>query len=122
VRKQRLALTQFSTEIAASSGIDVGRLNLEFLLIFSLTILLCLKFLGALLAGALLMIPAATGRRMAGSLNSFLKYSTLAGAAAVMAGLFFAVKFRATESSGPAIVLSAVALFAAASLFHREHD
>lgn len=122
VRKQRLALAQFSAEIAASSGISVGRLNLEFLLIFSLTILLCLKFLGALLAGALLMIPAAIGRRMAAGLNSFLKYSILSGVAAVIGGLFLAARFGATENSGPAIVLGAVAIFAAASLLHRERS
>jgi ABC-type Mn2+/Zn2+ transport system permease subunit len=122
VRKQHLALSQFSTEIAASSGVSIGRLNLEFLLVFSLTILLCLKFLGALLAGALLMIPAAAGRRMAASLGSFLKYSTLSGIAAVIGGLFASAAFQVPEYSGPAIVLSAVAIFAAASLLPQERN
>ena len=79
VRRHHLALALFSPDIAAASGINLSGLSLEFLLLFSLTILLSLKFLGALLAGALLMIPAATGRRLATSLSSFLAFSAVAG-------------------------------------------
>lgn len=119
-RRHRLALALFSTEIAASSGVNVARLNLEFLLIFSLTILLCLKFLGALLAGALLMIPAAIGRGTATGLNTFLKYSVLSGIGTMIGGLFLAVRLGAAANAGPVIVLVAVTLFAAASLFRRQ--
>ncbi|MFI5105135.1 MAG: metal ABC transporter permease, partial [Terriglobales bacterium] len=77
-RKERLTLALFSPDLAAASGVNVSRISLEFLLLFSLTILVCLKFLGALLAGALLMIPAATGRRVATGINSFLMRSVLA--------------------------------------------
>jgi ABC-type Mn2+/Zn2+ transport system permease subunit len=119
LRKQRLALALFSPDIAAASGVRIDRLNLEFLLLFSLTILLCLKFLGALLAGALLMIPAATGRRMATGLNSFLQYSAVAGAAAIVVGLLVSHGIPRI-GSGPVVVLVAAAIFVVASFIRKD--
>jgi ABC-type Mn2+/Zn2+ transport system permease subunit len=119
VRKNRLTLALFSPDLAAASGLNTSRLSLEFLLLFSLTILVCLKFLGALLAGALLMIPAATGRRVAKGINSFLARSVLASVVAVVAGLLIASRLPASVSQGPVIVLAAAAGFIAVSLFAR---
>lgn len=119
VRKDRLTLALFSPDLAAASGLNTSRLSLEFLLLFSLTILVCLKFLGALLAGALLMIPAATGRRVAKGINSFLARSVLASVVAVVAGLLIASRLPASVSQGPVIVLAAAAGFIAVSLFAR---
>jgi ABC-type Mn2+/Zn2+ transport system permease subunit len=119
LRKERLTLALFSPDLAAASGVNVGRLSLEFLLLFSLTILVCLKFLGALLAGALLMIPAATGRRVATGIKSFLARSVIASAVAVMAGLMISSRLPASVSQGPVIVLAAAAGFVVVSLFAR---
>ena len=60
--KNALVLSVFSSELAAGSGIMLNRLNLYFLLVFSLTVLIGLRFMGALLAGALIMLPAAIGQ------------------------------------------------------------
>src|SRR5438477_8121758 len=49
--RHQLILTLFSPELAAATGVNVARLNLYFLLMFSLTVLLVLRFLGALLVG-----------------------------------------------------------------------
>lgn len=120
VRRHRLALALFSPDIAAASGINLSGLNLEFLLLFSLTILLSLKFLGALLAGALLMIPAATGRRLATSLSSFMGYSAVAGATAVIIGLALSSAFHGIGASGPAVVLVSATTFVFASFTRKE--
>lgn len=120
LRRHQLTLALFSPDLAAASGVRMNRLNLEFLLLFSLTILVCLKFLGALLAGALLMIPAATGRRLATGINSFLLRSVLASIAAVIIGLLISSRLPASVSEGPVIVLVAAAGFVAATLFARE--
>jgi ABC-type Mn2+/Zn2+ transport system permease subunit len=120
VRRHRLALALFSPDIAAASGINMDRLNLEFLLLFSLTILLSLKFLGALLAGALLMVPAAAGRKLATSLSSFLGYSAIAGATAVIIGLALSSTFHGFEASGPVVVLVSAATFVLASFVRKE--
>lgn len=120
LRKHRLVLALFSPDLAAASGVNINRMNLEFLLLFSFTILVCLKFLGALLAGALLMIPAATGRSMAAGLNRFLQYSVLASAVSVIAGLLISARMPRAPSAGPMIVLASAALFVLVSLFRRQ--
>lgn len=117
LRKDRLTLALFSPGLAATTGVNVSRVNLEFLLLFSFTILVSLKLLGALLAGALLMIPAATGQRMATGINSFLKYSVIASVASVIAGLLLASRLPRLPTAGPVIVLAAAAIFVLASLF-----
>jgi len=116
-RKDHLVLALFSPNLAATTGVKVSRMNLEFLLLFSFTILVCLKFLGALLAGALLMIPAATGQRLATGINNFLKYSVLASILSVIAGLLLSARLPRLPSSGPVIVLAAAAIFVLVSLF-----
>src|SRR5262249_13943991 len=70
--RHRLILSLFSPELAAASGVNVARLNLYFLMMFSLTVLLGLRFLGALLVGALIIVPAAIGRQLTHTLNAFL--------------------------------------------------
>lgn len=118
-RKQRLVLALFSRDVAAASGVKIDRLNLEFLLLFSLTILVCLKFLGALLSGALLMIPAATGRRLAQGVDDFLKYAVASSILAVVVGLLVSSILPGISTAGPVIVLVAAATFILVSLVGR---
>jgi zinc transport system permease protein len=118
-RKQRLVLALFSRDVAAASGVKIDQLNLEFLLLFSLTILVCLKLLGALLSGALLMIPAATGRRLAQGVDDFLKYAVASSILAVVVGLLASSMLPGTSTAGPVIVLVAAATFILVSLLGR---
>ena len=64
-----------------------NRADLYFLLVFSTTVLLGFRFLGALLVGALIIIPAAIGRRLTHTLSSFLSAFALAGVVSVAGGL-----------------------------------
>src|SRR6266498_2619569 len=84
--RHKLILALFSPELAAVTGINVARLDLYYLLIFSLTVLLGLRFLGALLVGALIIIPAAIGRQLTHTLNAFLLTSSLASVLSVALG------------------------------------
>ncbi len=76
--RQKLILRIFSPELAAATGINVSRVDLYFLLVFSTTVLLGLRFLGALLVGALIIVPAAIGRQLTHTLTAFLSVSALA--------------------------------------------
>jgi len=107
--KNRLILALFSPDLAAVSSINVNRLNLYCLLIFSVTIILGLRFLGALLVGALLIIPAAIGRQLTHTLSSFLTISSIAGVVAVGTGSFVA-SYWGLES-GPSIICVAAVVF-----------
>jgi len=60
--KDGLALSVFSPDLAAATSANVARTDLYFLLVFSLTVLIGLRFMGALLASALIILPAATAR------------------------------------------------------------
>ena len=50
--KDQLSLSIFSPDLAAATSVNVSRLDFYFLLLFSLTVLVGLRFMGALLASA----------------------------------------------------------------------
>jgi zinc transport system permease protein len=104
--------------LAAATGVPVGKVNLYFLLAFSLTVLVGLSFMGALLAGTLVIIPAATGRRMSSSLSQFLLWSCIASVVAVGSGFLIIAFVLPRFSLGPTVVIISV-LFFAVSLFKK---
>lgn len=85
--RHKLILSLFSPELAAATGVNVERLDLYFLLAFSMTVLLGLRFLGALLVGALIIVPAAIGRQLTHTLTAFLSASALASILSMVVGL-----------------------------------
>lgn len=111
VLRQRNALVVrlVSPEIAMTSSVDVARLDLYFLLAFALTIGLGLRFLGVLLMGSLIIIPAAIARRFARSLSRMLTVSVIVAVACTAAGTY--VASLAGRPSGPFIVMVAGGLF-----------
>ncbi|HSP16590.1 MAG TPA: metal ABC transporter permease [Thermoanaerobaculia bacterium] len=109
--RHRLILIIFSPDLAAATKINVARVNFIYLCLFGVTILLGLRFLGALLVGAMIIVPAAIGRRFATSLDGFLIASSLASVVAVAAG--FVVASHWHLSLGPTIVGVASAMFGA---------
>ena len=117
--RHKLILTLFSPELAASTGVDVSRVNLYFLLVFSLTVLLGLRFLGALLVGALIIVPAAIGRQHSRTLTAFLFTSSLASVLSMSIGYSVSRFYpRLTIGQmtlnlalGPAIIAVATILF-----------
>jgi len=117
--RHKLILALFSPELAAATGINVSRLNLYFLLIFSLTVLLGVRFLGALLVGALIIVPAAIGRQLTHTLTAFLLTSSLASVLSVGLGLAVSIAYPHIRighvtlnlALGPAIIGVATLLF-----------
>jgi zinc transport system permease protein len=109
--KDRLALSIFSPDLAAATGVNIARVDLYFLLVFSLTILVGLRFMGTLLASALVILPAATARHLTDKLSHFLLVSAAISLVSVMAGfLFNAFVFR-LSTVGPTIVIFSALLF-----------
>jgi zinc transport system permease protein len=109
--KDELILGLFAPELAAATGVKLERLNLYFLLVFSLSVLVGLRFLGALLAGALIIIPAATGRRLTSDLSHFLLVSCLASVVAVGSGFAVTHYLLPEFSPGSVIVIISAAIF-----------
>ena len=110
--KDQLVLGLFSPELAAASGVNLDRLNLGFLMIFSLTVLIGLRFMGALLAGALIMLPAAIGRRLSSNLSGFLWVSSVSSLISVALGFVLSSYVFPAIGFGPATTLVAATLFA----------
>jgi ABC-type Mn2+/Zn2+ transport system permease subunit len=119
VFRHKLILSLFSPELAAATGVNVSTLNLYFLLVFSLTVLLGLRFLGALLVGALIIVPAAIGRQLTHTLNAFLITSSLASVLSVILGFVISHFYSHLSvghvtlnlTLGPAIIGVATILF-----------
>lgn len=110
--KDQLVLSLFSRELAASTGVNVGRLDLYFLLLFSVVILMGLRYMGALLTSALIIMPAAIARQLTGSVTSFLVVSSAASVASVLIGYTFSTVVLKAATPGPAIVIASAILFA----------
>jgi len=109
--KNRLVLSVFSPDLAATTGINVNRADLYFLLLFSLTVLVGLRFMGTLLASALLILPAATARQFTDKLSHFLVVSSGVSLLSVVAGFALNALLLKLSTVGPAIVIFAALLF-----------
>ena len=107
--RDRLIVMFMSTDIAMTAGIDVRRLSLLYLLAFALTVALGLRYLGALLMGSLIIIPATAARHVARNLHQMLAISAIAAVLATVAGMMIAAFVH--RPTGPLIVAVASALF-----------
>jgi ABC-type Mn2+/Zn2+ transport system permease subunit len=108
--KDQFVINLFSSEMAAATGLNRSRVDLMFSLIFAMTVLVGLRFLGALLAGALVVIPAAVARQWTSRLSRFLTISALVSIGSVALGMALASNLHLNQ--GPAVVAVAAGAFA----------
>jgi ABC-type Mn2+/Zn2+ transport system permease subunit len=116
-RKHALVLTLVSPDIARTAGVNIKRLNLIYLEMFALTIALGLRYLGVLLMGSLIIIPAATAKRLARTLDQMLLTAVLFAVAATAGGAWLAAWTH--RETGPVIVCLAAAGFVLSFARHR---
>ena len=117
--RDQLTLSLFSPDLASATGVKLDRLNLYFLLAFSLTVLVGLRFMGGLLAGSLIILPAATGRRLGSNISRFLLFSSIASVAAVGTGCALHYSVLQATRLGPIIVITSGAIFGMSLLLPR---
>ena len=108
-RRHALVLHLISPDIARTAGVNLRRLNLLYLQMFALTIALGLRYLGVLLMGSLIIIPAATAQRLSSGLNQMLVVSVTLAVTTTVIGSWLASWSQ--QSSGPLIVILAVGCF-----------
>jgi len=113
-QKNRLVVALVSPDMARTAGVDVARLDLAFLLAFALAVALGLRYLGVLLMGSLIIIPAATARYLARSLDGMLGLAVSFAVASTLAGGALAARIH--RPSGPIIIAVAAAFFFASLL------
>lgn len=107
--RNSLIIALVSPDVARTAGINVARLNLLYLQMFALTIALGLRYLGVLLMGALIIIPAATAKRLATNLQGMLYLAVGIAVGATMVGSWLAMVLH--RETGPLIVSVATAAF-----------
>lgn len=107
--RNALVIALVSPDVALTAGVNVRRLNLFYLEVFALTIALGLRYLGVLLMGALIIVPAVTAKRLAKNLASMLVISTAIALVSTVAGTWLAGSVH--RETGPLIVTVAAALF-----------
>jgi ABC-type Mn2+/Zn2+ transport system permease subunit len=115
--RHRLVLSLVSADIARTSGIGVEGLDLAYLLAFALTIALGLRYLGVLLMGSLLIIPAATAKYLARSLGGMFGVSVAVAVVSTVAGELAGAALN--RPTGPVIITIAAAIFFVSLLLRR---
>jgi ABC-type Mn2+/Zn2+ transport system permease subunit len=115
--KNKMILQMTSEDLATVTGLKSSRLNLYFLLLFALTVILGLKFLGALLMGSLIIIPAAASKNISWNINSMLFLSALIAAISVAGSLILSNIYG--FAIGPATIILASLIFFMSLFFKR---
>jgi ABC-type Mn2+/Zn2+ transport system permease subunit len=114
----KLLLGVVSEDLAKSGGIKVSKVNLIYLLLVGLVVALGVKFVGTLLTGAMVIVPAAAAKNLAKSIKSFQIVSVLIGILSAILGIIIAE--TTGISSGPAVVLVAITAFVISYIFKVE--
>jgi ABC-type Mn2+/Zn2+ transport system permease subunit len=118
VISKKLLLMVVSKDLARSQRIKTSRVDLIYLLLVCCVVALGVKFLGTLLTGAMVIIPAVTAKNLAKDIGSYQLLSVIIGIVSTIAGIVIANYF--TIPSGPAIVLTAIFFFIISFIFRRK--
>jgi ABC-type Mn2+/Zn2+ transport systems, permease components len=98
-----------SEELAFSHGINVPLTKFMLTILLALTIGIAMKFVGALIITALLIIPAATAKYYAKNPESMAIIAILIGMLSILGGILFSLIYD--TPTGPSVVLSNTCLF-----------
>ncbi len=105
----KLLLDSLSPPLATVAGAQSAFLEYLFAIILTLSIVVSLKVIGALLVEALVVVPAAAARNLARSTRTYLVWSILVAFFASAGGL--GISTRLLVPTGGAVVLAASAIF-----------
>ena len=107
----RFMAASFNPTLASVRGVPVKALDYLFVMLVTVVTVASVKIIGAILVGALLVIPAAAARTVSGSLKGFVALSVLFALVATMAGILIPMELDLPIPSGAAIILIAGTLF-----------
>lgn len=112
----RIMLASFNPQLAAVRGVAVKTLDYLFVVLVTLVTVASVKVIGAILVGALLVIPAAAARLVSQSLKGFFFLSVIIATLSTLLGILLPIVFDLPVPSGAAIILVAGGCFALAAL------
>lgn len=108
-KRSELVIALVSPDLANTAGVNVARVNLLFLFAFALTVALGLRYLGVLLMGSLIIIPAATAKQLARSLGGMQLLSVCIAVVATLVGAVVAPALGL--ATGPVTIVAAALVF-----------
>lgn len=111
---KKLILGMISEDLAISKGINVGRVNLLFLLLVSIIVAVGIKIVGTLLVGFLVVVPGAAAKNVSTNLTRYALLSAFFGVISACSGI--ALSAYLSLATGPMVVLSGIAIFLATVL------
>ena len=114
-RWSSLLISTLSPELAQAGGTDPLREQVILTLAMAVVVAVAIKVVGALLIGAMLVIPAAAARPLSRTPEVMAVLATGIGGGAVLVGLWAA--YLADAPAGPMIVCAALAAFAVTNLW-----
>ena len=110
-----LLLVTLDEDLAKSEGINPLYINILLTTIMTIVVALSLQIIGLLLITAMLIIPAATARRLVNSPEAMVIVSTVIGIFSVIFGIYLSVEMDLP--SGPSIVVVGSILFFFSHMF-----
>lgn len=105
---KELFFLSFDEEVAIVQGVRANVLNTILMVVTAVSVALSMRIVGALLVGALMVIPVVAGMQIARSFRATTLYAVLIGFLSVWMGLFAA--FYLNIPAGGAIVLSSLGI------------
>ena len=111
---KKLVLSMISEELAISKGINVGRINLLYLVLVSLVVAVGIKIVGTLLVGFLVIVPAAAAKNVSADLLKYAVLSAFFGIVSSCSGILFSSYLNLP--TGPLVVFSGFIVFLATVL------
>lgn len=105
----KIILGLISEELAVSTGINIARTNLLYLLLVSMTVAIGIRITGTLLVGFLVVTPAAAARTISSNLSRYSLLSSIFGLICAISGILLSTYFGVPP--GPLVVLTGVAIF-----------
>ncbi len=105
-------LVAIAPEVAHAQRINVRLHDYGFVLLIALVTVAAVKIIGAILVGALLLIPAASARLISANLKQMVCWSVLIATSSAILGVLMPMYGEWAVSSGPAIILFACVWFA----------
>lgn len=106
--KPLLAMT-VNEELAKVEGYPVETIRLLLMLLVALVIAVAMKIVGMLLITSLMVIPAATARKLSNSPTQMAYMASLVGCFSVASGLY--ISFLWDTPAGPSVVVCATLMF-----------
>ena len=105
----KITASLISEELAKSSGINTRLVNLIYLLTVGAVVALGIRFVGTLLTGALVIVPAVSARNIARGMRSYNLMSILFGVVSAFFGI--AIANYKGFMVGPIVVLVSIAIY-----------